>query len=82
MRARWAILSGAAALVWLTVSGVSYAASSKPSPSPKPTASGGAAGPVWTYQMSKITILLLVLMILAVGGLYYRLIVKRKRGEI
>ena len=82
MRARWAILSGAAALVWLSLSGAALAASKKASPSPAPTPSGGAAGPVWTYQMSKITVLLLVLMILALGPLYYRLIVKRRRGDI
>ena len=82
MRARWAILSGAAALVWLSLSGAAVAASKKASPSVAPSPSGGAAGPVWTYQMSKITILLLLFMILALGGLYYRLVVKRRRGEI
>ncbi|MDQ3878621.1 MAG: hypothetical protein M3290_09780 [Actinomycetota bacterium] len=82
MRARWAILFGAAAAVWLTLSTTAVAATKKASPSPVASPSGGAAGPVWTYQMSKITILLLVLMVLALGGLYYRLIVKRRRGEI
>lgn len=81
MRARWAILFGAAAVAWLSLAGVAAAAPKKPSPSPVATASG-AAGPVWTYQMSKITVLLLVVMILALGALYYRLVVKRRRGEI
>jgi hypothetical protein len=83
MRARWAILPATAALVWLSLSSVALAGSSKKaSPSPVATPSGGAAGPIWTYQMSKITILLLVFMILAMGGLYYKLIVKRRRGDI
>jgi uncharacterized phage infection (PIP) family protein YhgE len=83
MRARWAILPATAALVWLALSGAALAGSSKKtSPSPVATPTGGVAGPVWTYQMSKITILLLVLMVLAMGGLYYKLVVKRRRGEV
>lgn len=82
MRARWAILLGATAAVWLALTTTTLAATKKASPSPVPSPSAGAAGPIWTYQMSKITIFLLVLMVLAMGGLYYRLVAKRRRGQI
>ena len=44
---------------------------------------GGAAevGPPWTYQMAKITVVLLLLLSLAIGGIYYRLVVRRRRGD-
>jgi hypothetical protein len=53
--------------------------SSKPSPSPS---SEPEAGPPWTYQMSKIALLLLALMLLAVAGAYYRFVFVRRRGEV
>ncbi|MBA2725650.1 MAG: hypothetical protein H0U53_06650 [Actinobacteria bacterium] len=40
------------------------------------------AGPVWTYQMSKIVIALLVLMALGIGAAYYKLVVQRQRAGI
>jgi hypothetical protein len=44
----------------------------------------GAAepGPPWTYQMARIGIVMLVLLALAMGLTYRRLIVARKRGEV
>ncbi|MGH2753836.1 MAG: hypothetical protein ACRDLB_05325 [Actinomycetota bacterium] len=39
-------------------------------------------GPVWTYQMSKILIALLVFMAIAVGLAYYKLVVQRQRAGI
>jgi hypothetical protein len=39
-------------------------------------------GPPWTYQMARISIVLLVLIIAAVGLLYYRLVIARQRGEV
>lgn len=37
-------------------------------------------GPQWTYQMSKITLAMLLLLFLAMGALYYRMIARRQRG--
>jgi hypothetical protein len=44
---------------------------------------GGAVetGPPWTYQMAKITLVLLLLLGLSIGGIYYRLVVRRRRGD-
>ncbi|MDP9068474.1 MAG: hypothetical protein M3N53_09075 [Actinomycetota bacterium] len=39
-------------------------------------------GPQWTYQMSKITLVLLLLLFLAMGGLYYKMIGSRQRGRV
>jgi hypothetical protein len=39
-------------------------------------------GPVWTYQMSKILIGLLVLMAIGVGLAYYKLVVQRQRAGV
>jgi hypothetical protein len=39
-------------------------------------------GPVWTYQMAKIVIVLLFLMALSIGLSYYRLVVRRQRAGI
>jgi hypothetical protein len=39
-------------------------------------------GPPWTYQMARISIVLLVVIIAAVALLYYRLVVARQRGEV
>jgi hypothetical protein len=43
---------------------------------------GGAAeaGPPWTYQMAKISAILLVLILLITGIQYYRMVVRRQRG--
>ncbi|CAN5523227.1 hypothetical protein BH20ACT21_BH20ACT21_13180 [soil metagenome] len=38
-------------------------------------------GPPWTYQMAKITLAMLLLLGLAIGAIYYRLIVRRRRGD-
>ncbi|MFP5353225.1 MAG: hypothetical protein ACLGIB_11780 [Actinomycetota bacterium] len=37
-------------------------------------------GPQWTYQMSRITLVMLLLLFLALGALYYRMITKRQSG--
>lgn len=37
-------------------------------------------GPQWTYQMSRITLVMLFLLLLAVGALYYRMVGRRQRG--
>ncbi len=39
-------------------------------------------GPIWTYQMAKISIALFVLMLLAMGGAYYRFVHKRQQEGI
>jgi len=39
-------------------------------------------GPVWTYQMAKIVIALLLLMSIGVGLAYYKLVVQRQRTGI
>jgi hypothetical protein len=39
-------------------------------------------GPVWTYQMAKIVIALLVLMALGIAAAYYKLVVQRQRAGI
>jgi hypothetical protein len=38
-------------------------------------------GPPWTYQMARISLALLALLALAIGGAYYRFVVMRQRGE-
>ena len=38
-------------------------------------------GPPWTYQMARITLVLLVLLGLALVLLYFRLVAKRRKGE-
>ncbi len=43
---------------------------------------GTEAGPLWTYQMARITVVLTLGLGLAIGLMYYRLIVKRRRGEV
>jgi hypothetical protein len=48
-------------------------------PAPSPTEE--EAGPPWTYQMARISLLLLVLLVLGMAAVYYRLVVKRQRGE-
>jgi hypothetical protein len=44
---------------------------------------GGATetGPPWTYQMARVTVVLVVLLGLGLGLLYYRLVVRRRRGD-
>jgi len=44
---------------------------------------GGATeeeGPPWTYQMARITLALLILLFLAMGLLYWRLLASRQRA--
>ena len=38
-------------------------------------------GPPWTYQMARVTVVLLVLLAAGIGLMYRRLIVRRSRGE-
>jgi len=40
------------------------------------------AGPVWTYQMSKIVIVLFVLMMVGIAMAYRKLVVQRQRAGI
>lgn len=39
-------------------------------------------GPVWTYQMSKIVIVLFVLLLLGIGGAYWNFVAKRQKEGI
>lgn len=39
-------------------------------------------GPPWTYQMARLGILLVLLMVLGVGFAYYRFVVRRQRGAV
>lgn len=39
-------------------------------------------GPPWTYQMAKITLVMLLLLGVAIGAIYYRLVVRRRRGDV
>ena len=43
-------------------------------------ASTAETGPPWTYQMARLGLVLLVLLFVAVGLWYYRLVVVRARG--
>ena len=36
----------------------------------------------WTFQMARLSIVLLVLLLGAIGLFYYRLVIKRQRGEV
>lgn len=49
-------------------------------PAPSPTEE--EAGPPWTYQMARISLLLVALLFLGMGAVYYRLVVRRQRGEV
>jgi hypothetical protein len=53
----------------------------KPAQGAQPAATP-TPGPPWTYQMARISIVLLVLMIAGVAALYYRLVIARQRGEV
>ncbi|MDQ3619717.1 MAG: hypothetical protein M3391_06245 [Actinomycetota bacterium] len=39
-------------------------------------------GPVWTYQMARIVVVLLVLLLAAIGFLYWRLVGQRRRSGV
>jgi hypothetical protein len=39
-------------------------------------------GPPWTYQMARISVVLLVMLALGIGLIYYRLVAKRQRGQV
>ena len=54
---------------------------SSPAPSPSPSNGEEETGPPWTYQMARISLLLLALLFVAVGAAYYRFVVRRQRGE-
>jgi hypothetical protein len=43
---------------------------------------GTEAGPPWTYQMARLSLVLLVALALGIGLMYYRLVARRQRGEI
>jgi hypothetical protein len=38
-------------------------------------------GPPWTFQMARISIVLLVFLFAGIGWIYYKLVVRRRRGE-
>lgn len=40
----------------------------------------GEEGPPWTYQMARILVVLVILLGLSLGALYYRMITTRQRG--
>jgi hypothetical protein len=44
------------------------------------TSAEGEEGPQWTYQMSRLTLGMLALLFLAMGGLYYKMIHSRTRA--
>ncbi len=48
----------------------------------QPGTNEGEAGPVWTYQMSKIILVLLVFVFLGIAAAYYRLVHQRQRAGI
>jgi len=39
-------------------------------------------GPVWTYQMARMIVVLLVLLVVAIGFLYWRLVGRRRRSGV
>ena len=39
-------------------------------------------GPLWTYQMARMSLALLLVVLLGAGYWYYRFVVRRRRGEI
>lgn len=39
-------------------------------------------GPPWTYQMARLSLVLLALLALGIGAAYYRFVVMRQRGEV
>jgi cobalamin biosynthesis Mg chelatase CobN len=39
-------------------------------------------GPPWTFQMARIGGVLVLLLLLGIGWWYYRLVIRRQRGEI
>jgi hypothetical protein len=40
------------------------------------------AGPPWTYQMARLSLVLLVGLALGIALIYHRLVAKRQRGEV
>jgi hypothetical protein len=42
---------------------------------------GTETGPPWTYQMARITLVLVGFLGVGLGLLYYRLVVRRRRGD-
>lgn len=40
------------------------------------------AGPLWTYQMARMSLALMLVLLLGAGYWYYRFVVRRRRGEI
>lgn len=40
------------------------------------------AGPLWTFQMARISLAFFFLALLGAGWWYYRFVVRRQRGEI
>ncbi len=45
---------------------------------------GGSSetGPPWTYQMARMSVILLLLLMVSIGWVYFKLVVRRRRGEI
>jgi hypothetical protein len=42
----------------------------------------GETGPAWTFLMAKLSVALLVVLAGAIALFYYRLVVRRQRGEV
>jgi hypothetical protein len=54
----------------------------QPSDEVSPSPTEEEAGPPWTYQMARMMLGLVALLLLGMGLIYYRLVVKRQRGEV
>ena len=54
----------------------------QPTEKASPSPSAKAAGPPWTYQMARISLVLLVLIFLSMASAYYQFVFKRRRGEV
>ncbi|MBK5226885.1 MAG: hypothetical protein JJE05_00040 [Actinobacteria bacterium] len=63
-----------------------YLTQADPGGADKGQSEGGTSevevGPLWTFQMARISLALLFLALLGAGWWYYRLVVRRQRGEI
>ncbi len=91
MRARLAILPVLlVAVVALMPTGVANASSGHPTTVAQAESGDEAntdpaaeeTGPLWTYQMARISLAMLLVLFMGAGLWYYRLVVKRQRGEI
>ena len=78
------VLSVALALAMATPATVAAAPAEAPIVLAQEGEEGGGqteTGPPWTYQMARITVVLVVFLGLGLGLLYYRLVVRRRRSD-